>query len=115
MVPIRLAIRPIWTLATLGLAALGLLALGCAAANPPQNAESVAAGARSAAETRTSPDLVHGLAVDGPEVGAEVGNRCPGVRVGTGGRLHDHGNGFGEQRQTRLSVLLRHHLKHLHR
>ena len=82
MVPIRLAIRPIWTLATLGLAALGLLALGCATANPPQNAEAVTAGARSAAETRTSPDLVHGLAMDGPEVGAEVGNRVPEFELG---------------------------------
>ncbi len=76
MVPSRLAIRPKWTLATLGLAALGLLALGCATSNPPQNAEPVAA------ETWTSPDLVHGLAVDGPEVGAEVGNRVPEFELG---------------------------------
>ena len=82
MVPILLAIRPKWTLATLGLAALGLLALGCGVSSPPLNAEPVAAGARSAAETRTSPDLVHGLAVDGPEVGAEVGNRVPEFELG---------------------------------
>ena len=82
MVPNRLAIRPKWTLVALGLVALGLFALGCANYNTSQNAEPVAAGARSAAETRTSPDLVHGLAVDGPEVGAEVGNRVPDFELG---------------------------------
>ena len=82
MGPMHIRIRPTQALATLGLAALGLLALGCAASNLPQNAGPVAAGARSAAETQASADLVHGLAVDGPEVGAQVGNRVPEFELG---------------------------------
>ena len=82
MVRTRLAIWPKWTFATLGLVALGLLALACSTSNAPQDAEAVPANAGSAAEIQASADLVHGLAVDGSEVGAEVGNRVPEFELG---------------------------------